>query len=132
MSAEMCTSEQAIAACSYLNNSFGGYPMTIDERRPYLRLFRNFSPAEVAAAIDRLARTWSSTRRPMPNDVARCVLYGRPRLDRSGPFLDEIPLNALTPSSEVSDRIARLRELANDPMAALEASQRNRPISPQP
>jgi hypothetical protein len=110
MSAEMCTSEQAITALGYFNNSFGGYPMTPDEQRPYLRLFLGFAPAEVQAAIDKLARGWTAARRPMPNDVAQVIQASKPKVRASeGPYLAEVEFE---PPPDLSDRIASLRELA--------------------
>jgi hypothetical protein len=109
MSDPLCTSEQCIAACSYLNNSFGGYPMTPDERRPYLRLFATYSPTVVRDAIDALARGWTSARRPAANDVAQVILAQHPKRRDEGPFFDPND-PALTPNDEYTDRVAELRE----------------------
>ena len=110
MSAELCTSEQAIAALGYLNRSFGGYPMTEAEQRPYLRLFRSFDVNEVQNAIDLLARSWTLPRRPMPNDVAQAIHEQKnPKSKRDdGPYLD----NPEPPPPDFSDRMANLKMLA--------------------
>lgn len=110
MSAELCTSEQAITALGYLNNSFGGYPMTPEESRPYLRLFRNFDAAEVQLAIDTLARGWTAARRPMPNDVAKTIAAAKPQGKRpDGPFLEEQPV-----PEDFGEQMAQLRDPASE------------------
>lgn len=65
---ETCTSDQAIAALGYLRHSFGGYPLSPEEERPYLRLFRTLAPVELRDAIDSLVR--KADRRPSPNEIA--------------------------------------------------------------
>lgn len=110
---DLCTSEQAIAATSHLNNSFGGYPMTPDDRRPYLRLFATFTPEAVRGAIDHLARSWTGARRPSANDVAQVVAMLRPETTRrhGDQYLDEIPSAELTPLEELPVRVAEMRTL---------------------
>lgn len=106
MSAEMCTSEQSIAALGYLNRCFGGYPMTPDESRPYLRLFRGFAATEVQDAIDKLARGWTAARRPMPNDVAQVIQSSKPQSKRGdGPYLTDVT----EPAADFVERVAALR-----------------------
>lgn len=109
MKCELCTSEQSIAALGYLSRCFGGYPMTPDEQRPYLRLFRGFTPEEVQDAIDKLARGWTAARRPMPNDVAQVISASKPKVRASeGPYLDPTATD-LTPPSHIPDCVAELR-----------------------
>lgn len=106
MSAEMCTTEQAIAACSYLNNSFGGYPMTIEERRPYVQCFLGFSKDEVKAAIDKLTRGWTLPRRPAPNDISKVIHeMHKPGTKRpDGPYIEEQPV-----PDDFDERMAEVR-----------------------
>ena len=73
-----CTSEQAIAALGYLRHSFGGYPLSPEEERPYLRLFRTLEPTALRDAIDSLVR--KADRRPSPNEIAAEVRKSRPRV----------------------------------------------------
>jgi hypothetical protein len=76
----VCSSEQAIEAIGYLERSFGGYPISEPDRRPYLRMFVTFAPSELARAIDDLARS-GITRRPAPADIAAQIHKSRPRPD---------------------------------------------------
>lgn len=111
-----CTSTEAIAATSYLNNTFGGYPMGPEERRPYMRLFVTFTPDEVQGAIDHLSRNWQGSRRPMPNDIAQTIVTLRPPPSTGGPYLEEFLGDAEMPEP---DERARLLAELKDPTSAL-------------
>ena len=71
-----CDATEAMKALSYLTRSFGGFKIPEDEQRSFLRLFRKFSPATVAAAIDELVV--KSSRRPSPNELAQAMRKSRP------------------------------------------------------
>lgn len=70
------TSEEAIALVGYLRHAFGGYTLSPDEERPYLRLFRRSDQLAVRNAIDDLVRT--ASRRPSPNEIAQQMAKRRP------------------------------------------------------
>ena len=99
-----CTSEQAIAALGYLRHSFGGYPLSPEEERPYLRLFRTLEPTALRDAIDSLVR--KADRRPSPNEIAAEVRKSRPRVVArpSEPVPDVDP-------EYVSEKVRELKEL---------------------
>lgn len=99
-----CTSEQAIAALGYLRHSFGGYPLSPEEERPYLRLFRTLEPAALRDAIDSLVR--KADRRPSPNEIAAEVRKNRPRV---APCPSE-PVPDVTPEY-VSEKVRELKGL---------------------
>lgn len=98
-----CDSNEAMKALSYLTRSFGGFKIPEDEQRSFLRLFRKFSPATVAAAIDELVV--KSSRRPSPNELAQAMRKSRPAVaDTRSPE----PLPDVDPA-EVARRVAELK-----------------------
>lgn len=106
MSAEPCTIEQAEAALGYLTRCFGGYKIPDDESRAFVRLFRNYTPAEVARAVDELVL--KADRRPSPWEVATQLRGRRPAVPDTR---NAEPWPASTPEA-VSQHVAELREIA--------------------
>ncbi|HVX20915.1 MAG TPA: hypothetical protein VHB02_06190 [Acidimicrobiales bacterium] len=64
----VCSSDEAISALRYLTRIFGGYEMSEDDQRAYLKAFRRLGPNELQEAIHRLYE--QSSARPLVAVIA--------------------------------------------------------------
>lgn len=105
---DLCTSEEAMGALTYLRHSFGGWGFEPPEERSFLRTFGKCTRVEVLEAIEHLK---GRERRPSPSDIEAVVIASR-RSNRvtSGPYQHEIPESELTPPEEIPERVKELRQ----------------------
>lgn len=105
---DVCDTNQAMAALTYLRSSFGSYAIPEVEERSLLRTFRKFTASEVHEAIEHLK---GRGRRPSPDDIEAAVLAARRGAKRTGgPYLAETPVEDLTPADQVPALIAQLKD----------------------